>query len=542
MTLAPRFLVNLWTGLKVAHFARRQKALGRGGAAQRAAFAARLAATAGTEFARLHGLDATTTYAHFREKVPVRTYEWFEPFIRRMAAGEAGILVPGKCPLFVETAGTQGVGPKLLPVPDAMLAHFRQAQAAALYLYVHRAGQAGVFLGRHLRVGASTRLAAAGGAQRTSLDGVLALGATPWEESNLRSPGAAVAELPEGPEKIAATAQAMLRSDVTLLSGTPALAWALAVAARDLASAGGRRAPHLQAIWPNLECFMYAGAPLGFFAEALRAALGPAVSFHEVYAAAEGIFAAQDAGTPAALRVLPDTGIFFEFLPQAGYNEGMLAKAGPQCVPLDAVETGVNYIPVVTTPAGLVRYATGDIVRFTALNPPRLQFVGRSALELNTLGEHVSEREVLDTLQAVCARNGWQAIAFHVAPYAQRSGAGQVAHVHEWWLELGTHTMKTPTANVLGPEFDAELALRNREYAARRANGTLGAPLVRLVMPGVFQSWAREQNKTGSASKLPRCRSDRLIADQLAALAPFHQATIAPFKPNGVSPGGTVIG
>ena len=130
--------------------------------------------------------------------------------------------------------------------------------------------------------------------------------------------------------------------------------------------------------------------------------------------------------------------------------------------------------------------------------------------------------------------NGWQATAFHVAPYAQRNGAGLVANVHEWWLELGTHTMKTPTANVLGPEFDAELALRNRDYAARRANGTLGAPLVRLVMPGVFQSWAREQNKTASASKLPRCRPDRLIADQLAALAPFHQATIAPFKPSSL--------
>jgi len=63
-----------------------------------------------------------------------------------------------------------------------------------------------------------------------------------------------------------------------------------------------------------------------------------------------------------------------------------------------------------------------------------------------------------------------------------------------------------------------------------RRNGHLGAPLVRLVMPGVFESWATEQKKTASASKLPRCRPDRLIADQLAALAPFHQATIPPFK------------
>ncbi len=537
MTLAPRFLVNLWTGLKVAYFARRQKALGRGGVAQQAAFAERMAALDGTEFATLHALDADTTYEEFRDKVPPRTYEWFEPFIHRMAAGEEDVLVAGSCAFFVETAGTSGLAPKLLPAPEAMLTHYRDALQSSLYLYAHRAGHAGVFLGRHLQVGASTKLVETGGSCRTSLDGILARCATPWDQANLRSPPAAVAALPEGAEKITAIAEAMLRSDVTLVAGTPALVCALSLAARGRAGTGKQRMTHLQAVWPNLECCMHTGAPLGLFGDALRASLGPTVKFHELYAAAEGIFAAQDAGTPAALRVLADTGIFFEFLPLAAGHDAALAKAGPQCVTLDAVEPGVEYVPVVTTPAGLVRYVTGDIVRFAGVNPPRLQFIGRTALELNTLGEHVSERDVLDTLVAVCARNGWQATAFHVAPYTQRLGAGQVAQVHEWWLELGTHTMKTPTANVLGPEFDSELSLRNRHYAAKRANGTLGAPLVRLVMPGVFQHWAREQNKTASASKLPRCRPDRLIADQLAALAPFHQATIAPFKPNSLPVG-----
>lgn len=535
MTLAPRFLVNFWAALRVARFARRQKAQGRGAAAQRAAFSARLAQVAGTEFAGHHHLTATTTYAHFRDQVPLRGYDDFAPFIQRMAAGEADVLVRGKCPLFVTTAGTTGTAPKLLPVPEAMLAHFRQGLRDALFCYAGRAGHAGVFLGRHLQIGASTALVEAQGAYHTSFDGILAACATPWVEANLLSPPPAVAQLPEGAEKIEAAARAMLRQDVTLVGGSPALVCALALAAREAASVGKQRMTHLQAVWPNLECFLHTGAPLGLFAEALRASLGPSVLFHEVYAAAEGIFAAQDGGTPTALRVLADAGIFFEFLPHSSYNEATYAKAGGLCVTLDQVQAGVNYVLVVTTPAGLVRYVTGDIVRFAAVEPPRLQVVGRADLQLNAFGERVSEREVFETLQAVCARNGWQAIAFHVAPYAQRLGPGQVANVHEWWLELRTHTMKTPTANVLGPEFDAELARRNADYAARRANGMLGAPLVRLVMPGVFERWATEQQKTASASKLPRCRSDRLIADQLAALAPFHQATIAPFKPTDLT-------
>ena len=415
-----------------------------------------------------------------------------------------------------------------MPVPEAMLAHYRQGLRDSLFHYTHRIGHSGVFLGRQVHIGASTALTERKGVYRTSLDGILTLCLTPWAEANLRSPPAAIAQKPEGAEKIAATAWAMLRRDVTLIGGTPALVCALALAAREAASTGKQRMTHLQAVWPNLECCLHTGAPLGLFGDALRASLGPTVNFHEVYAAAEGIFAAQDGVKPTALRLLTDVGVFFEFLPLASYNETTVEKAGSLCVPLEKVQTGTDFVPVITTPAGLCRYVTGDIVRFVSVDPPRLQFIGRAALQLNSLGEGVTEREVTEVLQAVCTRNGWQPIAFHVAPYTQRVAAGQVANVHEWWLELATHSMKTPTANVLGPELDAELSRRSPDYVARRQKDLLGPPQVRLVMPGVFERWATEQHKTASASKLPRCRPDRLIADQLAELAPFHQLMIVP--------------
>jgi len=526
MTLAPRFLVNLWAGFRIARFNRRLKAPGASIKAQHQAFARLMTASAPTEQGRMLGLGPATRYAEFRDKVLPRGYDHFKPLIARMAAGEADVLVPGKCPFFVETAGSTGAEPKLFPVPEAMLAHYRAGLRDALFHYAHRAGHTGVFLGRHVQIGASTALVETKGAWRTSLDGILTLCLSPWVEANLRSPPAAIAQLPEGAGKIAATAKAMLRRDVTLVAGTPALLCALALAAREAAGTGQQRPPHLQAVWPNLECCLHTGAPLGLFGEALRSTLGPTVKLHEVYAAAEGIFAAQDGGTPAALSLLADTGVFFEFLPLASYHEETVERSGPLCLPLEKVEPGTPYVPVVTTPAGLCRYVTGDIVRFVSVDPPRLQFVGRTALQLNSLGERVGEREVTETLQTVCNRNGWQPVAFHVAPYEQRIAAGQVANVHEWWLELTTHSMKTPTANVLGPELDAELCRRSPDYATRRQQNLLGPPQIRLAIPGVFERWATEQRKTASASKLPRCRSDRLIADQLAAIAPFHQPVL----------------
>ena len=174
--------------------------------------------------------------------------------------------------------------------------------------------------------------------------------------------------------------------------------------------------------------------------------------------------------------------------------------------------------------AGVLLTACAD----KAFRPP-MNGSPKIQLQLNTVGERVSERELIDTMLSVCARNGWQAVSFHVAPINQRIAAGQTLNCHEWWLELRTHTAKTPTANVLAPEFDAELARRNRDYVARRANGSLGAPFVRLVIPGVFERWAHEQRTAGRSAKLPFCRSDRRIADQLAALTRFHEASLDPF-------------
>jgi hypothetical protein len=522
MTLAPRFLVNLWAAYRAARLARRLRNPGQDAAGQAAAFAAAMARTAGTEFGRSHGLQADTTYTQFRDAVPPRTHDYFGPLAVRMARGEPDVLVPGRCPFFVETAGATGPAAKLLPVPEAMLAHYRTALRDALFLYVARVGQAGVFLGRHVHVGTSTALRGANGAWCTGLDGMLALCLTPWVEANLYAPPPALARLPAGPQKIAAIAQAVRSQDVTLIGGTPDAAHALTDALRETT-------PHLASLWPNLECYLHLGAPLGLFGESLRASLGPTVNFHEVYAAAEGIFAAQDDSNQPGLRLLTDAGVFFEFLPLAEYQAEKLADAGLHCVPLAKVKAGTDYVLLVTTPAGLCRCVVGDIVRFHSVTPPRMQLIGRTGLCLNAFGEQVTETELLTTMQTVCARNGWQVVNFHVAPFQHRIAAGQTVRCHQWWLELLTHTIKTPTANVLGPEFDGELATRNRHYAARRNDRTIHSPQVRLVVPGVFAQWAAQQGKAASGSKMPRCRSDRLVADQLDALAGFHPDTNAPF-------------
>jgi hypothetical protein len=68
--------------------------------------------------------------------------------------------------------------------------------------------------------------------------------------------------------------------------------------------------------------------------------------------------------------------------------------------------------------------------------------------------------------------------------------------------------------------LDRELAALNDDYAAKRAGRGLDLPLVRVVPAGGFERWLKQAGKWGGQHKTPRCRSDRRIADALAACFP----------------------
>ena len=74
-------------------------------------------------------------------------------------------------------------------------------------------------------------------------------------------------------------------------------------------------------------------------------------------------------------------------------------------------------------------------------------------------------------------------------------------------------------SKTIAGELDRELALRNEDYRAKRQGGGLEVPRLQFVPPGSFERWMREHGKWGGQNKMPRCRSDRAVADALQALA-----------------------
>jgi hypothetical protein len=518
MPIRPKFLHVLGLGLRTAGVEWRLRRRGNGRAEQDSAFAALLTRLAAASHWRGLGLEPRMGYAAFQSRIPLQTHAEIAPAVARMAAGEADVLWPGTCRLFARTAGISDGSRRLVPVTEELLAHFQRAGLRTVLHHAVAARNAGVFRGRHLLLGGAAALepvdparpkrAAAG-----ELSGIAILGLPAWAERRLHEPGLAAAALADSDQRRAAVVARAVKTDLSLIAGTPAEIEAFGRACQ---APGG-----LQTRWPNLECIVHGGDQLGFRADALRELAGPGVRLQEAYAATEAFIAAQDGEAARGLRVLTDLGVFLEFLPMTDLDAG-LAGAGRRAVPLAGVKLGIDYAIAVTTPGGLVRHLLEDVVRFTSLLPPRLVVAGRTSRRLDLFRENLHERDLTGALATVCRRQGWRVIDFHVAPQVTvESLVGDRRGRHEWWIELHPGTAVTPTGLQLAGEIDAQLSAAHVPYAESRAQGTLEAPVARLVMPGVFEHWLRFHGRRGGQNKMTRCARDRVIADEFDGMTKF---------------------
>lgn len=529
MPVFPKSFYTIAAGLATAKATKSLRQTRNGQKDQERIFATLITAYARTKHGSELGISAEVTYAQFTKRIPLQTYETLRPLIERMQQGEADVLWPGQCSLYVRTSGATNGQAKLLPITEAMLQHLMLATKTAAFYYTTRVGHAGAFRGQHLFYNHSSTLlqpiATTGEfvAYEGSLAAITSANSPAWMKRHFYEPGETIAQIKDPRERRRTTAKRTRRRDITLLAGNPHQLLKLAGTICKAATKGKARPLNLQGVWPNLECVVHGGETLGVSGSKLHRICGPEVQFHEVYAASEGLIAAQDTVTTPGLRLISNAGIFYEFLPFIHFRGDRLAHCSPHVIPLAQVKTGVDYVLIMSTPAGLCRYVTGDIVRFTTTTPHRLIPMGRTQLLLNAFGENVFEKQLSDSLIKVCQDRGWTIVNFHVATLTDKQLTGQLSGRHEWWIELEPGTVDTPTGPILSDALDEELRRLNHAYAARRKEGILSAPVVRLVMPGVFAHWLEHNGTWHRHGKIPHCHHQRTIADGLAQLARFSR-------------------
>ena len=467
-----------------------------------------------TRFARDHEFERIRGVADYQKRVPLRAYEDFwTQYWRSDFPCLTNVTWPGTIPYLALSSGTTGGPTKHIPVSTQMLRSNRRAALTALAFYGAANPESRLFEGRLFFLGGSTDLTRLTPrhsippfcrAPRQILAGDLSAIASREVGRAFHPytfPPAELALIRDWDEKIQLLAERSASLPITAICGIPS--WLLVLFGR-LKQLTGRRS--IAEIWPTLRLVIHGGTKFDPYQDLFRQEIGSdRVQFLETYPCSEGFVAAED---PAyeRLRLIPDHGIFFEFVPVED-----LGKDHPVRHTTANLETGVQYAVVLTTCAGLWSYVLGDTVCFQAREPPLLRFTGRTRYFLSAFGEHLISEEVEKAITKASEATGAAVTDFHVGPQFPTSTA--VAGRHLYLIEFARMPVGIPT---FAKELDAALCRLNDDYRGHRQGDlSLAGPEIRLVPPGGFARWLRSKGRLGGQHKVPRMDNSGELTQEL---------------------------
>lgn len=454
-----------------------------------------------TAFGKAHDFARIRAIADYQQRVPLRDYEAFwkdywlpaYPFIDNLTW-------PGDVPYFALSSGTTSGTTKYIPVSRQMLASNRKAALTTLAFFLGAHPNTPLFTGRIFFLGGSTDLRPAKSPESRDesqpkaplagdLSGIAAVEVSPFLRP-YTFPPLEMGLLADWEEKVQLLAERSAGLPITVLSGVPA--WMLVLFDR-LKRVTGR--DRIADIWPGLRLVIHGGTKFDPYRTVFRRELGSeSIGLLETYPCSEGFVAAEDLRYDL-LRLIPDHGIFFEFVP---VDE--LGKDRPARHTLANLEIGVQYAVVLTTCAGLWSYLVGDTVCFEKRDPPLLRFTGRTRYFLSAFGEHLISEEIEKAVSEAADATSAEIIDFHVGPvFPER--AQEPGH-HIYLIEFGL----LPTElRQFTDRLDAALCRLNEDYQAHRAGSlSLAAPEIRIVPRGGFADWMRSRGQLGGQHKVPR--------------------------------------
>ena len=359
-----------------------------------------LASLARTEYGRKHGMAHARTYDDLRNRLPIRPYEDFLPYIQRTMHGERDILWPGRTRLFSKSSGTTDARSKYIPVTEASLrdSHYRGGKDM-ITLYLHNNPGTRVLEGKNLAVGGTLERNPLQADSYIGDVSALIMNNLPAWAQRMRSPKLETAVMPNWEEKLLRIAEEASTENITTLSGVPT--WMLLLLEKVLEI---NHATDLRQVWPNLDGFIHGAVSFAPYRQVFNKFVqGKPLHTMEVYNASEGYFAQQDVqpGPEGEMALMPDYGIFYEFIPTESFRRG-----GDAAIPLAEVEAGIDYALVISTNGGLWRYLIGDTVRFTSTSPYRIVISGRTKHFINAFGEEVVVLDIETGLERTRVRSG----------------------------------------------------------------------------------------------------------------------------------------
>jgi hypothetical protein len=493
---------------------------------QEALLAEILAEHAATAFGRDHHFGQVRCAGDFRQNVPVAGYEYVEPYVRRVIAGDWQALLSGpRIHMFAMTSGTTA-SRKYIPVTDRYLADYRRGwnlwglktyrdhpEVRLRPIVQLSSDWQEFFTETGVPCGAVTGLTA-----QTQLPIIRWIYCVPGCVGKVKDPAAKYylalrLSLPRrvgmiiaaNPSTLVNLARAgdqekepLIRDihDGTLSPRFDVRPEVRAALQRRLHKRHPQRARELEEIvrrtgtlypkdyWPR-DCVIgnWMGGSVGAYLRYFPRYYGATPVRDVGLIASEGrMTIPMKDGTPSG--VLDISSHYFEFIPEEEAD-----SAQPTVLGAHELQEGRTYYILLTTAFGLYRYNISDVVRCTGFQgaTPLVEFLSKGAHFANLTGEKVSEYHVTGAMGEILRELDLSLTAYSVAPC--------------WDDEMPYYGLFVERSDLASPEQGAALtqALERRlsevnvEYATKRESQRLGAMRLMLLPQTTWQQWDRQR-------------------------------------------------
>lgn len=448
-----------------------------------------------TEFGEKYNFENIKSVKDFQKTVPIQDYESIFPYIEKMLKGKENILWPGKITNFSKSSGTTARS-KYLPVSEELLETFFEGGQDELALYLAQNKDSAVLEGKALYMGGSLEVI-------DKVQGITAGDMTAIMMHNMpllgryvMGPSLETSTFPVYEEKLERMVAEIKDENITSIAGTPT--WTIALIKKIIAEKGVK---NILEVWPNLEVFFHGAVAFGPYRKIFNELI-PSEKMHymETYNASEGFFAMQDdLSKKDEMLILPDNGIFYEFIKIQ--NDG---TENNEVITLKDVKLDTVYSVIISSCAGLWRYAIGDTVLFTSLYPHRIKIAGRTKHFINAFGEELMIHNTDDAIKEISEKYKINIVDYTAGPFFM---SDQTSGFHEWLIEFETEFLDIEN---FAKDLDAKLRILNSDYDAKRHRDIVLKNLIIKSLPkDTFYNWMKNRGKLGGQNKVPRLSNDR---------------------------------
>ena len=434
-----------------------------------------------TLFGKEYHFDQVADYNQYQNKIPIRSYEEFLPYIEKVKLGEKRVLTKSDPEYLLLTSGTTA-GSKYIPITKKGIEHQIDAALKVLCFYATNRGDADFINYKMIFLQGSPALDNSLKVPMGRLSGVVYHHVPKFFKRN-KLPSYEVNIIENWQRKLEAIVEETYCEDISVLGGIPP--WCLQYFEKLLTKSNKM---NLKSLFPNLAMYIHGGLDFSNYEDKMKAILGKGIPSLQTFPASEGFFALQDRMEVDDMLLLLNQGVFYEFRD--------IMNASNELVTIADVKCNARYELIITNDSGLYRYAIGDIVEFTSLDPYRIKVVGRTSQFISAFGEHVIAYEVEKAMECASA-----ALELKIEDYYVSADVEKKQYI--WQVEFASSIDKIKILE-FEARLDIELAILNKYYMHLIEGKIINQCRVLQVESGFFSQSREKSGKIGGQNKVVR--------------------------------------